>query len=89
MRLIKQRIEKRDGSGTATLLPEEPEDMVIHLSLLSFIYFRGVSCHICCLFFFFIPFDSFHFIISIFPLKPVNEKDIQILVPCQKEKKKK
>ena len=28
MRLIRQRIEKRDGSGTATLLPEEPEDMV-------------------------------------------------------------
>ncbi|TKA81166.1 hypothetical protein B0A49_01879 [Cryomyces minteri] len=27
MRLIKQNIEKRDGSGTATLLPEEPEDM--------------------------------------------------------------
>ena len=28
MRLIKQNIEKKDGSGTATLLPEEPEDMV-------------------------------------------------------------
>lgn len=27
MRLIKQSIEKRDGSGSATLLPEEPEDM--------------------------------------------------------------
>ena len=30
MRLIRQRIEKRDGSGTATLLPEESEDMVFH-----------------------------------------------------------
>ena len=28
MRLIKQNIEKKDGSGTATLLPEESEDMV-------------------------------------------------------------
>jgi len=28
MRLIKQNIEHKDGSGTATLLPEEPEDMV-------------------------------------------------------------
>ena len=28
MRLIKQSIEKKDGSGSATLLPEEPEDMV-------------------------------------------------------------
>jgi protein pelota len=27
MRLIKQNIE-RDGSGTVTLFPEEPEDMV-------------------------------------------------------------
>jgi protein pelota len=27
MRLIKQNIEK-DGSGTITLFPEEPEDMV-------------------------------------------------------------
>ncbi|KAK4991019.1 Translation factor pelota [Elasticomyces elasticus] len=27
MRLIKQNIEKKDGSGSATLLPEEPEDM--------------------------------------------------------------
>ncbi|KAI6899323.1 hypothetical protein KC355_g19859, partial [Hortaea werneckii] len=27
MRLIKQSIEKKDGSGSATLLPEEPEDM--------------------------------------------------------------
>jgi protein pelota len=27
MRLIKQNIE-RDGSGTITLFPEEPEDMV-------------------------------------------------------------
>ena len=27
MRLIKQNIEIKDGSGTATLLPEEPEDM--------------------------------------------------------------
>jgi protein pelota len=28
MRLIKQNIEIKDGSGSATLLPEEPEDMV-------------------------------------------------------------
>lgn len=28
MKLIKQSIEKKDGSGSATLLPEEPEDMV-------------------------------------------------------------
>lgn len=28
MRLIKQNIE-RDGSGTITLFPEEPEDMVL------------------------------------------------------------
>jgi hypothetical protein len=28
MRLIKQNIIEKDGSGTATLLPEEPEDMV-------------------------------------------------------------
>jgi len=28
MRLIKQNIEKKTGAGTATLLPEEPEDMV-------------------------------------------------------------
>jgi protein pelota len=28
MRLIKQSIEQKDGSGSATLLPEEPEDMV-------------------------------------------------------------
>jgi hypothetical protein len=28
MKLIKQNIERRDGSGSATLLPEEPEDMV-------------------------------------------------------------
>ncbi|KAK3725866.1 Translation factor pelota [Vermiconidia calcicola] len=27
MRLIKQQIEKKDGSGSATMLPEEPEDM--------------------------------------------------------------
>ncbi|KAI6798983.1 hypothetical protein KC332_g765 [Hortaea werneckii] len=27
MRLIKQSIEKKDGSGSATLLPKEPEDM--------------------------------------------------------------
>lgn len=46
MRLIRQRIEKRDGSGTATLLPEEPEDMVnphsfffISLSSLSLLKF--------------------------------------------------
>jgi len=30
MRLIKQNIIEKDGSGTATLLPEEPEDMVSH-----------------------------------------------------------
>jgi hypothetical protein len=28
MKLIKQNIERKDGSGSATLLPEEPEDMV-------------------------------------------------------------
>jgi protein pelota len=28
MRLIKQNIVQKDGSGSATLLPEEPEDMV-------------------------------------------------------------
>jgi protein pelota len=28
MRLIKQSIEIKDGAGSATLLPEEPEDMV-------------------------------------------------------------
>jgi protein pelota len=28
MRLIKQNIEIKDGAGSATLLPEEPEDMV-------------------------------------------------------------
>ena len=28
MRLIKQEIERKDGSGKAVLLPEEPEDMV-------------------------------------------------------------
>lgn len=28
MRLIKQNIVEKDGSGSATLLPEEPEDMV-------------------------------------------------------------
>ncbi|KAJ9625810.1 Translation factor pelota [Taxawa tesnikishii (nom. ined.)] len=27
MKLVKQNIEAKDGSGTATLLPEEPEDM--------------------------------------------------------------
>lgn len=32
MRLIKENIE-RDGSGTITLLPEEPEDMVTPLLL--------------------------------------------------------
>lgn len=31
MRLIKQNIE-RDGSGTITLFPEEPEDMVHSIS---------------------------------------------------------
>ena len=34
MRLIKQNIVQKDGSGTATLLPEEPEDMVGLLILL-------------------------------------------------------
>lgn len=33
MRLIKQNIE-RDGSGTITLFPEEPEDMVSSLPLI-------------------------------------------------------
>jgi hypothetical protein len=28
MRLIKRHIDDRDGTGTATLLPEDPEDMV-------------------------------------------------------------
>lgn len=28
MRLVKQAIVQKDGSGTATLYPEEPEDMV-------------------------------------------------------------
>jgi len=28
MRLIKQTIERRTGAGSATLMPEEPEDMV-------------------------------------------------------------
>jgi protein pelota len=28
MRLIKQNIERKTGAGSATLLPEEPEDMV-------------------------------------------------------------
>ena len=28
MRLVRQNIERKDGSGSATLLPEEPEDMV-------------------------------------------------------------
>lgn len=32
MRLIKSQIEKKDGSGFATLLPEEPEDMVDHFA---------------------------------------------------------
>jgi hypothetical protein len=32
MRLIKQNIE-RDGSGTITLFPEEPEDMVRAIAL--------------------------------------------------------
>ena len=38
MRLIRQRIEKRDGSGTATLLPEEPEDMVFGFFFFFFNY---------------------------------------------------
>ena len=32
MRLVKQNIE-RDGSGTVTLFPEDPEDMVITTTL--------------------------------------------------------
>lgn len=28
MRLVKSAIERKTGAGTATLLPEEPEDMV-------------------------------------------------------------
>lgn len=28
MRLLKSQIEQKTGSGFATLLPEEPEDMV-------------------------------------------------------------
>lgn len=31
MRLIKQDIDTSDGSGSATLLPEEPEDIVDNL----------------------------------------------------------
>ncbi len=34
MRLIKQNID-RDGSGTVTLFPEEPEDMVYPKTILS------------------------------------------------------
>lgn len=30
MKLIKQDIDRRTGEGRATLLPEEPEDMVSH-----------------------------------------------------------
>ena len=33
MRLIKQSILQRDGSGSATLLPEDPEDMVGYPSI--------------------------------------------------------
>jgi len=29
MRLIKQNIERKTGEGSAVLLPEEPEDLVI------------------------------------------------------------
>ena len=36
MRLIKQNIERKDGSGSATLLPEEPEDMVSKFVLYAF-----------------------------------------------------
>lgn len=32
MRLIKQNVEK-DGSGSITLFPEEPEDMVLFLDV--------------------------------------------------------
>jgi hypothetical protein len=32
MKLVKQHIEQKDGSGSATLMPEEPEDMVSNLS---------------------------------------------------------
>jgi eRF1 domain 1 len=28
MKVLKNAIDKRDGSGSVTLLPEEPEDMV-------------------------------------------------------------
>lgn len=28
MRLVKKDINLRDGTGTATLIPQEPEDMV-------------------------------------------------------------
>jgi hypothetical protein len=28
MKLVRQQIEQKDGSGSATLMPEEPEDMV-------------------------------------------------------------
>lgn len=38
MKLIKQSIEKKDGSGSATLLPEEPEDMVSELVSMSNIW---------------------------------------------------
>lgn len=31
MRLIKSAIERKTGAGSATLLPEEPEDMVSHI----------------------------------------------------------
>ena len=33
MKLIRQDIDQSDGSGSATLLPEEPEDMVEFVSV--------------------------------------------------------
>lgn len=42
MRLIKQNIVEKDGSGSATLLPEEPEDMVSK----SVSYKCGLLCRI-------------------------------------------
>ena len=51
MRLIKQSIERKTGTGSATLLPEEPEDMVSDsLSQLtmfvSWIYPRHIQQHL-------------------------------------------
>jgi hypothetical protein len=33
MRLVKSQIEAKTGAGSATLLPEEPEDMVSELEI--------------------------------------------------------